>query len=83
MQHTKGKWDVAPSGHKDFGLCIQAEDGGSVCHITQWRNSEANAKLIAAAPEMLESLIEAEKHHRGGHSEIGILIREAIKNATA
>lgn len=41
-----------------------------------------NAKLIKAAPDLLKACVEAEKYHQGGHSEIGFLLREAIKKAT-
>ena len=56
MKHTKGKWRVTRSGNKHFDLCIIAEDGGSICHVTNWSESKANAKLISKAPEMLEAL---------------------------
>lgn len=42
----------------------------------------ANAKLITAAPVLLEACIEALRYHQGGHSEIGFKLREAIKKAT-
>jgi hypothetical protein len=47
--------------------------------IEKWK---ANAQLIATAPKLLEVLIEASKHHQGGHSEIGLKIREVINKAT-
>jgi len=40
-----------------------------------------NAKLFTAAPKLLDACIKAEKHHQGGHSEIGIQLREAINKA--
>lgn len=43
---------------------------------------EANAKLVVAAPILLEACIKALEHHQGGHSEIGFILREAIKKAT-
>lgn len=56
MKYTKGKWIVSESGNLNFNLCIVAEDGGSVCHITNWSEEESNAKLISKTPEMLEAL---------------------------
>lgn len=41
----------------------------------------ANGKLGAAAPELLKACINAEKHHQGHHSEIGIELRKAIEKA--
>ena len=43
--------------------------------------NEANAKLIAAAPELLKACIEAEKQHQEGHSALGWLLRTAIEKA--
>lgn len=43
---------------------------------------DADAKLIAAAPDLLKVCIEVEKHHQGQHSELGFMLREAIKKAT-
>lgn len=40
-----------------------------------------SAKLIAAAPKLLKACIKAEKHHQGGHSETGHLLRKAIYKA--
>ena len=57
MGHTKGEWKVTKSGNKNFDLAIVVEDGGSICHITKWFDAKGNAKLIAAAPDMLEALI--------------------------
>lgn len=56
MKYTKGKWSVTGSGNSNFKLCIIAEDGGSICHITNWQEAKANAKLISKAPEMYEAL---------------------------
>jgi N-acetylglucosamine-6-phosphate deacetylase len=56
MKYTKGPWGISKSGHPDFNLCIVAEDGGSVCHVTKWTEAEANTKLIAMAPEMHKAL---------------------------
>jgi len=69
MKHTQGKWTVENSGNPYFDICIAAEDGGSICHITKWPEQKANAKLIAAAPEtkkqrdkLLEALKELVDH---------------------
>lgn len=63
MTHTPGPWRVAPddtsfggyvaiSGGDHFGLAeVVVELGGK-----PYPDGEANAKLIAAAPEMLEAL---------------------------
>ena len=46
---TKGKWEVSKSGNPTFNKCVIAEDGGSVCFITNWSDDEHTAKLIADA----------------------------------
>jgi hypothetical protein len=78
---TKGNWKISKSGNETFNICITAEDGGSVCFITNWYEAGNNAKLIAAAPELLEACINALKHHQGGHSDIGYELRSAINKA--
>lgn len=39
-------------------------------------------KIEEATQLLLNACIEAEKHHQGLHSEIGFILREAIKKAT-
>ena len=62
---TKGEWLI----ENKFDICSNATneelgDGGNIiCHAPiEWEDSmirwEANAKLIAAAPELLEALIK-------------------------
>jgi len=55
---TKGEWSVSESGNPTFNKCVVGEDGGSVCFVTNWSDSEENAKLIASAPELLEALVQ-------------------------
>lgn len=62
---TKGNWKASNSGHYNFDLCIIAEDGGSVCFITNWTDKDANAKLISSAPELLKSLQHLLVHYEG------------------
>ncbi len=61
MSHTKGPWTLgtgsipgSPKNHAVCsGPCIVAN---VVSIISETRSSEANARLIAAAPELLEAL---------------------------
>lgn len=56
MSHTPGPWHIAGKG------TIRAGDGW-IANI-HWRNREANARLVASAPDLLEAL-EAMMHaHR-------------------
>lgn len=54
--HTKGPWRVDP----DDELCIETADGKTTLAVLDMHTDEdaENAKLIAAAPEMLETLQE-------------------------
>lgn len=63
-KHTKGEWYVSTSRKEFDGItAIYAEDRMLIAEINVARRrdeeNEANAKLMAAAPEMLEALIFA------------------------
>ena len=53
--HTPGPWHIGPHYKSDvesaFGRICE-------CGITRGRNSEANARLIAAAPELYDAVKE-------------------------
>ena len=56
MNYTKGEWKVA--SHPLVGIQVQADTGErriSICNL----QDEANAHLIAAAPDMYEALLLA------------------------
>lgn len=80
-KHTSGPWDAVDQGHvwKNLQLIAVAHPG---------RDAEANARLIAAAPDLLEVLKELEEC-AGYWSEydvpLGIVdrIRAAIAKAEA
>ena len=91
QKHTSGPWTVSNSGGK-------AQTGGmrhpqTICTLEISPEVEANAKLIAAAPEILEALndlIEKVSPHiyklgvKKGFSELVSLeqARSTIKKAT-
>lgn len=56
-KHTQGKWEVSPCNEHDDLHYICAIPNNIVvartCYATQ---SEANARLIAASPELVEAL---------------------------
>ena len=59
MKHTKGKWELGKSSSISMPFYIEV-DGIEICRILDFsvqEELEANAKLIAAAPELLEALI--------------------------
>ena len=92
---SKGKWIVSDDTSECF--MIESEDGGLICTVHDGSFDddaihmdvvEANAKLIAAAPDMLEALesfvYEIEKTRSGYNilEESYHLAKEAIKKAT-
>lgn len=70
MKHTPGPWMVKTTdGRKNIGIesaeVVRMDDGATVAsvHITAWkqdgRDARPNARLIAAAPDLLEALQNA------------------------
>ncbi len=66
-QHTPGPWIIDDKAHDKFGqrVWVQAEHGNYICELVRDGKfrEHANARLIAAAPELLEvceMLIEAD-----------------------
>jgi hypothetical protein len=80
MTHTPGPWRVSDSLTNDGSRPIVSEDAGiawaRMIDLEQnkklWQSTDperdANAKLIAAAPALLEALV-AIRHTWAGHSE--------------
>ena len=62
-QHTPGPWDVEPKGSRHF---VDGADGLTVAYldragVRERAEIEANALLIAAAPDMLNLLTAADR----------------------
>ncbi len=60
-QATPGPWEADQEG-----VIFSIEDGTSICS-TYPRNREANARLIAAAPDLLAALEVLTKHAQEVH----------------
>ena len=61
FEGTKGNWKVINKELFDYSSCVVGNDKTSVCHLfyegrTITDEAKANAKLIAAAPKLLEAL---------------------------
>lgn len=66
MKHTLGPWTVDPaeqhatSGNRIFKVCSAKPYGGLIADVSAWwvdvETAEVNARLIAAAPDLLEEL---------------------------
>jgi hypothetical protein len=93
MKHTPGPWLYAQEGLDAFG--IVQPDGHSIVHLVALHNSTgarhlpANARLIAAAPDLLEALTKLlDMHERcdagfAPHVELRFAIRDMARAAIA
>jgi hypothetical protein len=76
---TPGPWRTDYDGHG--AISIETEDARQICYV----RDEDNARLIAAAPEMLNALQEVIAVAEGTHPRpvMGIdAVRKAIEKAT-
>ena len=85
MEHTKGPWEARGKMVSSGKDCVGGE---SICQC--YDNGMANARLIAAAPELLEALKRIEKALRQesgpekkGTTEMCELIQDVTKQAIA
>ena len=89
---TPGPWTAVPADEY-HGHYVEDETGETVCDLyfntskrNDFTNAEANARLIAAAPDLLEALIQLEaysnnySHDSHGHKKL-IAARNAIAKA--
>ena len=59
QKHTPGDWTVDRSDRRGTHLYVTANMGtADVCRVTDNGSAAANARLIAAAPDMAEALRE-------------------------
>ena len=93
MKYTQGPWKISPIRTKnEFGtIGIDITSKNYRDFATVWNmegmeeENEANAKLISAAPDLLEALIEIRKHgllEKDGYESVVKIMNEAIKKAT-
>lgn len=87
-KHTPGPWKVVPPTQEQLALnykCYSVDPSVSCGHGICSTYREANAHLIAAAPEMLEALLQAQTALESlGRDETPIyaIICNAIAKAT-
>lgn len=73
MKHTPGPWHLFERNH----LCVESATGNvALCNLA--RNNEADAKLIAAAPLMLQALEAVLEKD----SDAEAIVRAAFEQAT-
>ena len=91
---TPGPWKIAGRGEKKIGIDVSTQTTGAH-HIDVWHSeygwpqkeeAEANANLIAAAPELLEALQSLmDSYDKNGHLlNFNVdIARQAINKALA
>ena len=67
--HTPGPWYLDDAPDVKHPSVILADDGATIVAeamtvVAEQHDAEANARLIAAAPDLLAALIEAQKYKR-------------------
>jgi hypothetical protein len=85
LKHTPGPWVTDDKQSGDVFRYVMPEDGSvlPICRLDVDRfETEANARLIAAAPELLEALKEIVRNDPWGSSSAGMIARAAITKAT-
>lgn len=87
-KHTPGPWSFAPPADKSDpgGLAVEGKDGAFIADL--WGDNQvADARLIAAAPEMLEALNEAVTNGEWSEGEqcgdwcISMAVYETLRDA--
>jgi len=82
-RHTPGPWQTWENGDGEYGI----ERNGDSLGTMEGQNAKANARLIAAAPDLLEaarSMIDWQDtpaHVRGDFRPIQKALRQAIAKA--
>ena len=59
-KHTPGPWAIYVNAPSDIVIRKMSKDGYELCAIARVSSGYANARLIAAAPELLEALARLE-----------------------
>ena len=79
--HTPGDWYDKPTGSAQH--VVASEQTGETIAVV-YNDNQANARLIAAAPDMLSVLIAAVEHTRAYDTNPALveLFKRVISNAT-
>jgi hypothetical protein len=67
---SRGPWEIVPPDKNGLGgWRIWSDNWGFVADLCGGSADEANARLIAAAPELLEALKRFAEWHGGAHED--------------
>ncbi len=72
--HTPGPWEISSDENGSLDVCAE-NAGDMLANLGDCVNADANARLVAAAPDLLEALrtaldvlAHAQHFYSGGHS---------------
>ena len=74
--HTPGPWGISKNEAGELDIC-EAGAGNMLADLAKCKNAVANARLIAAAPEMLQAL----KNAREWLDELAGLVQSGMFDA--
>ena len=82
---TQGEWNICENWDEDY-IEIGTSSQPEICLVNKYsieeNEAKVNAKLIAAAPDMLEALQNLENDDNSIPEHAWILVKDAIAKAT-
>jgi hypothetical protein len=81
-KHTPGPWATYVNTNNDVTIRKMFPDGQECCEIASCKSGFTNARLIAAAPELLEALQFVMSAHGEQLSTAFAMAQDAITKAT-
>ena len=84
MSHTPGPWNLYPNSASDWVVRKMFTDGQESHEIARCKSGVDNARLIAAAPDLLdalETIVSTERDRHGYHPAWTDQARAAIAKA--
>lgn len=82
MKHTSGPWTQIWNKKVHPERCTIKANNISICNISSNEDDFENAKLIAAAPELLEALKVVSNKLRSGNEATELMISYLINKIT-
>ena len=79
-QHTPGPWRIGDAGHTIFGAPNGTPSPKTIANLP-FKNGGHDARLIAAAPDLLAAAKEAEGHLADWVQQVGGIIGDEADDA--